>query len=191
MKTFSTYISSFCGLLLFVILMSACQPNRYNFVIINRSETILEVEYEYGEPSTKYDDYLLSTPAKIPFEIYDKDDNYKEKWQTLMPDKDFEFETREESVTEKNTTSEETVGSKKQFKKVKLELQPNEVLRVFYSDAINYSPKGVRRLYLQGDKGKLLIEGDSFKQFTEYRPRGFLAQIKDFRLVYGRPEYFE
>ncbi len=166
------------------MLLCACPAPKYNHLIVNRSGEVLEVEYEYVLPSVKYDDSRITTPAKTSAARYE-DENAENIWQNLNAEKDFQIEMRVEEMEIKvHGANKETSSQTVRIATVKLQLQPNEILRVFVSEHINSEIKNLKRITLKSKKGNLKIEGEGFEQFNEYRTGGFFSVKSDFRIVF-------
>lgn len=164
-------------ILFFLLSLTGCPAPEYDHVIINESDSILEVEYEYAMMSVKYDSSQVSNPAKTNLEQYEKE---AKNWITFSPQNEYQLE----SAGEETITTPNNERSKQEIKRINLKLLPNEVLRVFVSAHINFDLKNLRKISLRGENGKLEIEGAGFEQFAAYRPGGFFTSTKDYRLVY-------
>ena len=177
-------------LILFCLLnLTACPAPKYDFVIINSSEKELLVEYIYVLPMVKYDNSEITYPAKIDLASYNKGEAIQ--WRKLNIDTDYTLEAGKEPYSVKMQDSSEEKTAERTIHTIKLKLQPNEVLRVFNSEGINMSMKGVKKIVLTGEKGKLEIEGEGFRQFDPYRPTGFFKQVRDYRIVYGSEKIYD
>jgi len=166
-----------------LFLLAACPAPRFNHVIINESNEILEVEYEYVLPMVKHDSSEITAPAKTTIAEYN-DKDAGEVWRNLTAQKDYQIESREEETSVNVYGSNEKRKQTTRVEKVRLALQQGEILRVFVSEHINKAIKNLKRISLKGAKGKLEIEGDGFEQFAEYRTGGFFSGKTDYRIVY-------
>lgn len=165
-----------------LVLIAGCSAPKYDHVIINQSNTILEVEYEYAEQVGKLTSLQLSNPARMSWNDYQKAEAPSEKWIKLAAGNEYQVES-----VGIETLKDSTATEKIQFetKKAKLKLLPNEVLRVFVSSHINFDVKNVRKIVLRGENGKLEIEGAGFEQFFNHCEGGFFSQRCDYRIVYN------
>lgn len=169
--------------LAFTVLLCACSPLALNHIIVNESDAVLEIEYEYVLPMTKYDKAQITTPAKMTFGQYNEEDSEK-YWRGLTATQDYEFEARQEERIIKINGKDEHYKQPHEICTVRLKILPGEVLRVFTSARINSDIKNLKRISLTGEKGKLEIKGDGFEQFTEVRTGGFFSGRTDYRIVY-------
>lgn len=166
-------------LLFSACILSACPAPRYDFVIINRSNETIEIEYEFILYDMEHDYWREKSPAKMITSEYEKNDN--KNWEILEIGKDFLSENEKLPNPQQSETSSNEIF----LNKVKLQLKPNEVLRVLNSDVVNSDIRGVKKLNIKSKSGSLIIEGDGFRQFYRYKKGGLFSGRTDYRLVYG------
>jgi len=170
-------------LFLAVCLLTACSPLAYNHVVINESDDVLDIEYEYFVPMVKHDNSQLTTPAKMNLTQY-ADEDAEKIWSDFSGQNEYETESRKEEVVSAENMNNEKITATEEVRSVRLKLFPGEVLRVFASTRVNHKLTDVKRISLIGKKGKLQIEGAGFEQFAEHRTGGFFSGAADYRIVY-------
>jgi len=168
-------------ILLSLFWLTACPAPEFNHVIVNESDMVLEVEYEFFLPSVKHDSSQLTAPAKMTLGEYDGEDAGK-NWRELVAQKDYELEIRKEAA--KWSGSQASEKHIEDVWKYRLKLMPGEVLRLFHSSHINFDVKNLKKIILTSDKGRLEIEGDGFEQFAPYSWGGFFSRRSDYRIVF-------
>jgi len=127
----------FLGFLPFVMLLSACSYD-YDFVVVNRSAGVVEVQYTMKPSSPKSDKlFLLEPPAKVSLKEFEKAEF---EWQTLPE--------------EQYCTDDFTEG-------FIVNIEPDEVLRV--ESITNYSGNedefAIASIKLRGTNGSIDLEG--------------------------------
>lgn len=160
--------------------LTACPAPEFNHVIINQSDSVLRVEYEYVLPQVKFDSTDITAPMKLSLEQYEASGGAAKHWTAFSEANEFQIESRNEEATDAQTGQ----ALKREIKTVKLALLPGEVLRVFVSGHINFDMRNLQRIRLTGERGRLEIEGAGFEQFSNHRPDRFFTDTRDYRIVY-------
>lgn len=171
--------------ILFVLLcgalLCACPMQRFDHVIINKSNEILEVEYEYISLARVNDDSQIRNPAKMPLDEFQNSKSTRD-WQTLIADRDYRIEDINREISIEVYETNEIRKELQPGKKIRLRLLPKEVLRVFNDDALG-SP-GIAKIKLSGEKGQMLMEGFGFQIFHERRTGGLLGNTSGYEIIY-------
>lgn len=173
---------SITALILIVCLLTSCSPPNTDYVVINKSDVVLEVEYEFFGASPVESNKPF--PAKQELAKYElENDSHKNDWRSVTNDEyEIEKDQRERIVRYSQDKKREVVETTK----IKLKLLPGEVLQVTEAQ-FSFDESKLCRLSLKGERGNIIYEnGRLLERFDSYYRKSWLPQMDpfDYRIVY-------
>lgn len=155
------------GFILFVCLMSAACRFSVDFVVVNESDSEIELEYVVS-----LEDYFISPDAKMPSENLIPAKMDLSIWQSRFGDKDWAKFSETEYQFDLKTG------------KCRVKIAPRQAVKILQtsSDVFfegNHEDFQITKLEINGEAGKLAFEGEQLlRQFSKRNNSNFFITYK-------------